>query len=199
MRILTRDSESDDWRQPLLGPRPCMFGLLQRPRCGAWAVWSKKRRWVLFSQDRQAGTATSCASPCGQTCPGASTVATAWAGPSSSDAGTAVWRSPGTTAGAVAGSRRAPRYVAFAIVNAASCAGCGRRPGPLRTGGVSASGNSGTLGRGLREVTLVEGVSYMRERLPAQVADSLHRMGGCPAEFVDAWNAVTNQRLQVAF
>ena len=29
--------------------------------------------------------------------------------------------------------------------------------------------------------------------------DVLNQMGGCPAEFVDAWNAVTNQRLQVAF
>ena len=26
----------------------------------------------------------------------------------------------------------------------------------------------------------------------------LSQMGGCPAEFVEAWNAVTNQRLQVA-
>ena len=29
--------------------------------------------------------------------------------------------------------------------------------------------------------------------------DVLNQMVGCPAEFVDAWNAVTNQRLQVAF
>ena len=29
--------------------------------------------------------------------------------------------------------------------------------------------------------------------------DVLNQMGGCPAEFVDAWNAVINQRLQVAF
>lgn len=29
--------------------------------------------------------------------------------------------------------------------------------------------------------------------------DVLNQMGGCPAEFVDAWNAVTNQRLQAAF
>ena len=28
--------------------------------------------------------------------------------------------------------------------------------------------------------------------------DVLNQMGGCPAEFVEAWNAVTNQRLQVA-
>ena len=29
--------------------------------------------------------------------------------------------------------------------------------------------------------------------------DVLNQTGGCPVEFVDAWNAVTNQRLQVAF
>ena len=28
--------------------------------------------------------------------------------------------------------------------------------------------------------------------------DVLNQMGGCPAEFVDAWNAVIDQRLQVA-
>ena len=28
--------------------------------------------------------------------------------------------------------------------------------------------------------------------------DVLSQMGGCPAEFVDAWNAVINQRLQAA-
>ena len=28
--------------------------------------------------------------------------------------------------------------------------------------------------------------------------DVLNQMGGCPAEFVDAWSAVINQRLQVA-
>ena len=29
--------------------------------------------------------------------------------------------------------------------------------------------------------------------------DVLNQMGVCPAEFVDAWNAVIDQRLQVAF
>ena len=29
--------------------------------------------------------------------------------------------------------------------------------------------------------------------------DVLNQMGGCPAEFVDAWNAVIDQRLEVAF
>ena len=29
--------------------------------------------------------------------------------------------------------------------------------------------------------------------------DVLNQMGGCPAEFVDAWNAVINQRFQVVF
>ena len=28
--------------------------------------------------------------------------------------------------------------------------------------------------------------------------DVLNQMGGCPTEFVDAWNAVIDQRLQVA-